>query len=52
VPPKTEKQRRAAGAELGRRRRGVSGGKGRAFGTASVSDVRDFAKKPKKKGKK
>ena len=48
MPAETEKQRRAAGAELGRRRRGVKGGKKRAFGTASTKQVRDFAKKRKK----
>ena len=45
MPAKTAKQRRAAGAELGRRRKGTSGGKKRAFGTATTKQVRDFAKK-------
>ena len=47
MPGKTAKQRRAAGAELGRRRRGVKGGKKRAFGTATTRQVRDFARKRK-----
>ena len=45
MPAKSEKQRRAAGAELARRRRGVKSGEKRPFGTISTSDLRHFAKK-------
>lgn len=49
MPSKTPRQRRAAGAELGRRRAGVKPSKSRPFGTAKVKDLRDFARKPKGK---
>jgi len=45
MPAKSEAQRRAAGAELGRRRSGKKKSKKRAFGTASTKALRDFAKK-------
>ncbi len=48
MPAKTPKQRRAAGAELGRRRKGQRGGKKRPFGTASTATVKKFARKPKR----
>lgn len=45
MPAKSETQRRAAGAELGRRRKGAKKSKRRAFGTASQKALRDFARK-------
>ena len=45
--PGTKKQRKAAGAELGRREKGQRGGKSKPFGTAKTKDVKDFARKPK-----
>jgi len=45
MPAVSGKQRRAAGAELGRRRRGTKKNKKRAFDTASVKQLRDFARK-------
>jgi len=50
--PGTRKQAKAAGAELGRRRAGAGKSKSRPFGTAKPEDLRDFARKPRKKGKK
>ena len=47
--PGTKKQRKAAGAELGRRKKGRRGGKGKPFGTATTKQVRDFARKPRKR---
>ena len=45
MPAKSEKQRRAAGAELARRRKGAKKSKGRAFGTASTAELRRMASK-------
>jgi len=45
MPAVSDKQRKAAGAELGRRRRGFKKNKKRAFGTASIKQLRDFARK-------
>jgi len=45
MPAKSEKQRKAAGAELGRRRSGAKKSKKRPFGTAKTKDLRDFARK-------
>ena len=45
MPAKTEKQRKAAGAELGRRRKGAKPSKKRPFGTAKTKDLKDFARK-------
>jgi hypothetical protein len=47
MPAKTSRQRKAAGAELGRRRRGVKRQKKatRPFGSASTKTLRDMAKK-------
>ncbi len=42
MPAKTAKQRRAAGAELGRRR---AGRKSRSFKSLSTAKLRHFAKK-------
>ena len=52
MPAKTPRQRRAAGAELGRRRAGAGKSKTRPFGTAKTEDLRDFARKPRKARKK
>lgn len=54
MPAVSERQRRAAGAELARRLAGLAPDKKRVFGTALVEDLRDFARKPKgkKRGKK
>ena len=52
MPGKTPKQRKAAGAELSRRRAGVGKSKARPFGTAKIEDLRDFARKPKKSPRK
>lgn len=46
MPARTEKQRRAAGADLERVREGKAP---RTFKGASESQIRDFAKKGKKK---
>lgn len=51
MPAKSERQRKAACAEYGRRKSGKKGGKGRAFGTAKTKDVRDFCKKSSSGGK-
>ena len=48
MPAVSKAQQQAAGAELGRRRRGVKTSKKRAFGTASIEDLRDFARGPQK----
>lgn len=50
MPAKTPKQRRTAGAELGRRERGAKRQKKatRPFGSASLKTVRKFSKKGKK----
>lgn len=49
MPAKSEEQRRAAGAELARRRRGVKrqkkGSETRAFGSASERTLIEFARK-------
>tara|TARA_R100001530_G_scaffold95923_1_gene66729 strand:- start:2082 stop:2243 length:162 start_codon:yes stop_codon:yes gene_type:complete len=45
MPAKSPAQRKAAGAELGRRRRGLKKSKGRSFGTASIKELRKFARK-------
>lgn len=50
MPAKSEAQRRAAGAELSRRRKGLKKSKSRPFGTASIKELEEFASK--KKGKK
>jgi len=52
MPAVSEKQRRAAFAELGRRRKGKAGGKRRPFGTAKTSDIEDFTHTAKKRKKK
>jgi hypothetical protein len=49
MPAVSEKQRRAACAEHGRRKKNTRGGKKRAFGTASNKQVRDFCRKKKKR---
>jgi len=45
MPAKTPRQRRAAAAELARRRSGAKPSKSRPFGTASVAELRKFASK-------
>lgn len=47
MPAKSESQRRAAGAELSRRKKGVKRDKKsrRAFGGATLKELRDFARK-------
>lgn len=49
MPAKSEKQRKAAGAELGRRRAGTkkSSTSKRPFAAAKTATVRKFAKKAK-----
>lgn len=44
MPAKSAKQRRAACAEYGRRKRGMKPSKGRPFGTAMMGDLRDFCR--------
>lgn len=53
MPAKTPRQRKAAGAELGRRRSGKASPRAAPFASAKTSDIRHFAKKPNrgKKGK-
>jgi hypothetical protein len=52
MPAETDRQRRAAGAEYGRRKEGVppqkKGHVSRPFGGAKVETLRDFASKPDK----
>lgn len=45
MPARSEKQRRAAAAELERRKKGAKKSKGRPFGTASLKDLKDFARR-------
>lgn len=47
MPAKTEAQRRAACAEMGRRKKGQKGGKKKPFGEAKTKDVRDYCKMAK-----
>lgn len=47
MPAKTKRQRAAAGAELGRRKKGERGGKDKPFGTASTETVKKYARKKK-----
>ena len=49
MPSVSEKQRRAAGADLARVR---AGKKARTFKDASIETLREFAMKPKKKRRK
>lgn len=51
MPSVSEKQKKAAGAELGRRKEGAGKSKSRPFGTAKTKDLKDFASKPVKKKK-
>lgn len=48
MPAKSERQRKAACAEMGRRSKGKKGGKARAFGTAKTKAVKDFCKSKKR----
>jgi len=51
MPAVSRKQQKAACAEYGRRKRGKTGGRRRAFGTAKTSDVRDFCRNRRGKRK-
>lgn len=50
MPAKTEKQRKAAGAELGRRKSGAKpqSKATRPFGSATTKQVKDYARKGKR----
>ncbi len=48
MPAVSEKQRRAACSELGRRREGKRGGKGRAFANATIQQLREFCRSVKR----
>lgn len=48
MPAKSKKQQRAAGAELGRRKKGKKGGKSKPFGLASTETVKKYTRRRSK----